>query len=147
MLRPVERASESVSDRRADVRRMLVERRRELRNEIQSRVRDMRDERAIQPHHAAYPEEAGDGELNDDLAFALIQMKAEVLERVNDAVRRFDEGAYGCCLDCGGAIPPLRLRAMPFATRCKECEATRERRQPGRRPHWERTVCALVSRD
>lgn len=103
MLRRIERAPEAVSDRRADVRRMLVERRRELRDDIQTRVRDIRDERRVRHHVAAYPDEAGDGEATDDLAFALIQMKAEALERVNDAVRRFDEGAYGCCVDCGDA--------------------------------------------
>ena len=37
-------ANGSVAERRADIRRMLVERRRELLNEIQSRVRDVREE-------------------------------------------------------------------------------------------------------
>ena len=56
-------------------------------------------------------------------------MKAEVLERVNEAVRHFDEGTYGYCVDCGEVIASSRLRAIPFAIRFKECEEMREHTQ------------------
>ena len=39
---------------------------------------------------------------------------------------RLDEGAYGYCLECGEEIPELRLRALPFAIRCKDCEEALE---------------------
>ncbi len=119
----------SVGDCRTDIRRMLVERRRELLNEIQSRVRDVREEGSSTDHHITYLGEALDVEPEEDLAFALIQMKAEMLERVSEAVRTFDEGAYGYCLDCGEVIGSSRLRAMPFAVRCRDCEQTREDQQ------------------
>ena len=102
-------------ERRDDIRRLLVERRRELLNEIQSRVRDVREEGSDKYHYSIHPAEAIEAEPDDDLAFALIQMKAEVLERVNEAVRHFDEGTYGYCVDCGEVIASSRLRAMPFA--------------------------------
>jgi DnaK suppressor protein len=53
-------------------------------------------------------------------------MKAETLTKINDALRRLDEGAYGYCADCGGEISDKRLRALPFAVRCKDCEEGRE---------------------
>jgi DnaK suppressor protein len=105
---------------------MLVERRRELLNEIQDRVRDIREAGSGKHHHCTHPAEAGEVEPDDDLAFALIQMRAEVLERINEAVRRFDEGTYGYCVDCGEVIASSRLRAMPFAVRCRHCQETRE---------------------
>jgi DnaK suppressor protein len=119
-------ADVSVGDRRADIRRMLVERRRELLNEIQSRVRDVRDEGSSNSHHTTHLGETLEAEPEDDLTFALIQMKGEILERVNEAVRSFDEGVYGHCVDCGEVIGSSRLRAMPFAVRCRDCEQTRE---------------------
>lgn len=122
-------ADEPVVDRRADVRRLLVERRQELLNEIRSRVRDARQEAAGATHHATQHDEAFEAEPEDDLAFALIQMKAETLERVNAAVRQVDEGTYGYCVDCGDAIASSRLRALPFAVRCRDCEETREHEQ------------------
>jgi len=57
-----------------------------------------------------------------DIEFAPIQMKAETLDQINQALSRLDEGAYGYCLECGEEIPERRLRALPFAIRCKDCE-------------------------
>jgi RNA polymerase-binding transcription factor len=53
-------------------------------------------------------------------------MKAEVLKRINEAVRRLDEGTYGDCVDCDDVVAPSWLRAMPFAVRCRDCEDRRE---------------------
>ena len=57
-----------------------------------------------------------------DIEFALIQMKAETLDQINQALSRLDAGAYGYCVECGAEIPGRRLRALPFAIRCKDCE-------------------------
>jgi hypothetical protein len=62
---------------RASVRQMLVERRRELLNEIQSRVRVVREVRSSKDHHSSPLAEAVETEPEDDLEFALIQMKSE----------------------------------------------------------------------
>jgi DnaK suppressor protein len=131
---------------RASVRRMLVERRRELLNEIHSRVRVVREVGSSKDHHTSRLAETVEVEPEDDLEFALIQMKSEMLETVNEAVRRFDAGAYGDCLDCGEVITPARLRAMPFAVRCRECEEAREDEQHRERIHLQQLPSALGSR-
>jgi len=133
-------------ERRDDIRRLLVERRRELLNEIQNRVRDIREEGSAKYHYSNHPAEAVEAEPDDDLAFALIQMKAEVLERVNEAVRHFDEGTYGYCVDCGEVIASSRLRAMPFAVRCRDCEDTREDEEHRERVQLRRLPSGLGSR-
>ena len=61
-----------------------------------------------------------------DIEFAPIQMKAETLDQINQALSRLDEGAYGYCLECGEEIPERRLHALPFAIRCKDCEEALE---------------------
>jgi DnaK suppressor protein len=119
-------AEVSIGERRGDTRRMLVERRRALQNEIQSRVRVVRQEGSAKQYQTTAVGETSEVEPEDDLAFALIQLKAEELERVNEAVRRLDAGSYGHCVDCGELIASSRLRAMPFAVRCKDCEQMRE---------------------
>lgn len=117
----------SVPARRGDIRRVLVERRRALVAEIQDRVRDVREEGTSAHHHSTHPEDAIEAE--DDLAFAVIQMKTEILERIDEAIRRCDEGHYGYCGECGDIIAPPRLRALPFAVRCRYCEERREHEQ------------------
>jgi DnaK suppressor protein len=129
-----------------DLRRMLVERRRELQDEIQSRVRHVREERAISDNRTAGLGEPLDAEPEDDLAFALIQLKGEMLEKVNEAMRRMDEGAYGRCTDCGELIDASRLRAMPFAVRCRDCEQTRENHLRRQRRDSQRVMAGTALR-
>jgi RNA polymerase-binding transcription factor DksA len=37
-----------------------------------------------------------------------------------------ERGDYGCCTDCNEKISHKRLTALPFASRCRECEGLRE---------------------
>ncbi|MGK5090853.1 TraR/DksA family transcriptional regulator [Deltaproteobacteria bacterium TL4] len=49
------------------------------------------------------------------------------LEQINDALRRFESGEYGYCDECGDPIAPKRLKALPFARMCVECQQQTER--------------------
>jgi DnaK suppressor protein len=53
-------------------------------------------------------------------------MKAETLQKINEALARLEDGKYGFCFECGDEIAEQRLRALPFAVRCKDCEEARE---------------------
>ncbi len=70
--------------------------------------------------------ETSESDIQDEIEFALIQMKAETLHRINEALERLEEGTYGRCFECGEEIDQRRLRALPFAVRCKDCEEARE---------------------
>ena len=59
---------------------------------------------------------------HDDLDRVLGQMKAETLNKIDEALVRLEDGRYGLCFECGDAIALPRLRALPFAVRCKRCE-------------------------
>jgi len=58
--------------------------------------------------------------------FGLLAAARQTLERVDAALRRIDAGTYGTCEACGRPIDPARLQALPFATRCVDCEAEEE---------------------
>jgi DnaK suppressor protein len=51
----------------------------------------------------------------------------ERLDRILDALNRLRDGSYGTCSECGDAIAPRRLRAIPEATMCVRCQ---ERAEP-----------------
>lgn len=70
--------------------------------------------------------ETSEVEIQEDIEFALIQMKTETVNKINEALSRLKEGTYGLCFECGEEIAQLRLRALPFAVRCKDCEEARE---------------------
>ncbi|TRZ77509.1 hypothetical protein D4R87_02625 [bacterium] len=44
------------------------------------------------------------------------------LMRVENALKRIEDGTYGKCLKCGGEISEERLMAFPSAENCIECE-------------------------
>ena len=110
----------------AEIRRILLQRQRELLNDIQRKMHDVRDEGADRHHQVTDPSETTEADPEDDLAFALLQMKTQLLHRLEDAVRHIDEGTYGICVDCCEPIASSRLRALPFAVRCKDCQELRE---------------------
>ena len=43
-----------------------------------------------------------------------------------EALHRLDNGLYGVCADCDKTIPKARLRVIPEATRCVDCQCERE---------------------
>ena len=109
-----------------ELKRMLVERQREIMNEVQGKIRDVRAEGADKTHEIQDPGETSEVDIQEDIEFALIQMKAETLNKINEALARLEEGTYGHCFECGDEIAEARLRALPFAVRCKDCEEERE---------------------
>src|SRR5207244_7441664 len=82
--------------------------------------------------------ESSEVDIQEDIELALIQMKAETLNKIEAAMRRLDEGTYGNCFECGEEIAEARLRALPFAVRCKDCEEAREVAEQRERQHAQR---------
>lgn len=110
-----------------ELKTILEERRLEIIGAVQHKMRDVRTEGAATTGQGARDEaETSEAEIQDDIEFALLQMKTETLSKINEALSRLDEGSYGNCYECGGEIRQGRLRALPFAVRCRECEEARE---------------------
>jgi DnaK suppressor protein len=112
-----------------ELKRMLVERQREILSEVQGKIRDVRAEGSEKDHEVLDPGETSEVDIQEDIEFALIQMKAETLNKINEALSRLEDGTYGHCFECGEEIAQPRLRALPFAVRCKDCEEAREMAQ------------------
>src|SRR5687768_8503412 len=108
-----------------ELKKMLETRRRELMTQVQGKMRDVRAD-SMKDREVLDQGESSEVDIQDDIEFALIQMKSETLSKVNEALRRLDENTYGNCFECGDEISEARLRALPFVVRCKECEEARE---------------------
>lgn len=109
--------------RRAGLRKILIARQRELQSDVHNRIRDgLRD----RPNEVGDEVELSDGHIQGDIDFALLQMRGEMLARIEQALVRLDAGEYGSCAECNGRISERRLRALPFAVRCQSCEERRE---------------------
>src|SRR3954471_11257521 len=114
--------------RYSELKQMLSGRRREIQAEVQGKMRGVREEGTWggKLNEVLDAVESAEADIQEDLEFALVQMKSETLNKINDALLRLEQGDYGYCFDCGEEIGEKRLRALPFAVRCKDCEEARE---------------------
>jgi DnaK suppressor protein len=102
---------------------LLEDRRREL----QGYLRSLRESLPSEVLEVRDPEEQSVGDLVQEMDFALMQMKSETLAKIDEALRRLEDGSYGRCADCSADIAEARLKALPFADRCRSCQERVER--------------------
>ena len=110
--------------RNSELRQILTGRRQEMQSHVQSRIRDGRADR---PREGRDILERSEADIEGDIEGALLQMRSEMLIRIDEALARLEAGEYGSCRACADEISEARLRALPFAVRCQPCEEKRER--------------------
>lgn len=92
-------------------------------------------------HHLADLEEMGDSS-DADSTCEIIDLSASTIEKIDRALEKIDEGTYGICESCGHGIRRVRLRALPFATLCVECQRQLEEEAERGRAFADRTRSA-----
>ena len=50
------------------------------------------------------------------------QTDAKILQAIEEALWRMEQGTYGICRDCGEPIAPARLNAIPWTRVCITCK-------------------------
>jgi DnaK suppressor protein len=63
-----------------------------------------------------------DKRLHQEIIINRLGNMEERLIQVTAALKRLEEGLYGICARCGNDIVPERLRAIPSATFCVNCQ-------------------------
>lgn len=66
--------------------------------------------------------------LHTEIQVALVGRRTQQVSLIEDALARLAEGQYGFCQECDEFIGVPRLRALPFAQRCRNCQDDAERR-------------------
>src|SRR5260370_28365005 len=114
--------------RYTDLKQMLEGRRREIQAEVQGKMRGVREEGSWggKLNEVLDAVESAEADIQEELEFALVQMKSETLNKVNDALVRLEQGSYGNCFEFGEETAETRLRALPFAVLCNDCEESKE---------------------
>lgn len=50
-----------------------------------------------------------------------------ILQLIQDALRRAEDGSYGICVECQQNVQAKRLNAVPWARHCIECQEKQEK--------------------
>ena len=125
-----------------ELKKMLEHRRRELMNEVQGKIRDVRAE-GSKDREVLDQGESSEVDIQEDIEFALIQMKSETLSKINEALRRLDESTTAtassaatrsprrvsgrCRSPCAARIARRRARRPSSASACSRSGAARRR--------------------
>jgi DnaK suppressor protein len=75
-----------------------------------------------------------------ELDMILTDREKKKLLQIDDAIDRIEDGSYGLCEECGVKIPKGRLKVMPFAKYCVECQEKLEREEKYMREELEEGV-------
>jgi RNA polymerase-binding protein DksA len=114
----------SYRPRLAELRKRLIE-------VVASAEQALRDDILSPGDHSASRMHPGDQDVEGlDEQLAIAQNEEQLLEQVEEALQRIEDGTFGKCGDCGRDISQARLEAIPYSARCIQC-AQRDERASG----------------
>ncbi len=98
-----------------------------LRSEVQDRVDTVPEKMKAQGDVTDLPTHNADHDVEGlETEVATGDAQNAILDQVDAALERIEEGTYGTCTACGQPIAEARLEAIPYADLCIECERKRE---------------------
>lgn len=65
-------------------------------------------------------------EENRNFTLRIRDRERKLILKIEEALKRLDEGAYGVCESCGENISTARLKARPVTTLCIDCKSSQE---------------------
>jgi len=68
----------------------------------------------------------GTDNYEQDFTLSLMENVEGVIQEIDLALKRIEEGEYGVCEACGCVIPKARLMALPYARHCVQCQSKME---------------------
>lgn len=102
-------------------RRFLNRRIQELLSEAGKTVEGMDDEENFPD-----PTDRASLEANRNFILRIRDRERKLIFKIQEALRRLDEGEYGICESCGEDIGIARLKARPVTTFCIDCKSNQE---------------------
>ena len=106
-------------------RQILNTWKRDLMVEVDRTVLHMKDEAANFPD----PNDRATQESEFSLELRTRDRERKLIRKIEEAIKRIEDGSYGYCVETGEEIGIKRLEARPVATLCIEAQERRERRE------------------
>ncbi|HTY49724.1 MAG TPA: RNA polymerase-binding protein DksA [Steroidobacteraceae bacterium] len=122
----VKRGEQYMSKEQAEhFRHILMNWKRDLMEEVDRTVTHMKDEAANFPD----PNDRATQEEEFSLELRTRDRERKLIRKIDEALKRIEDGSYGYCLETGEEIGIKRLEARPVATLSIEAQERRERRE------------------
>jgi len=111
-----------------EFRSRLLEMRRRMTGEFDHMVENVREEINPGGNLSNAPVHMGDmasDRINADID--VLETETVMLDDIDQALRRIEDGSFGICVDCEQPIREERLDVLPYASRCIGCAEKSER--------------------
>jgi DnaK suppressor protein len=105
------------------IQKVLENEQETLANEIQN----AKDKLDIYTEVNPDPFDLVDKRFHQEIILSRLGYMERRLRQVQATMKRLKGGMYGICEKCDKAINPERLKAIPYATRCMNCQELLER--------------------
>ena len=119
-----------------EFKRLLLTVRARIRGDVKQMTDEAldRNENGTESKSPTHLAELGTETYEQDFALRRVENEQEVLDEIEEALNRISDESYGICSGCKDAgrtvakslIPKARLRVLPYARNCVECERKRE---------------------
>ena len=74
----------------------------------------------------ADPSDRATAESDRSFTLRIRDRERKLITKIQEALKRLDDGEYGICEECGEEISLARLKARPVTTLCVSCKAKQE---------------------
>ncbi len=109
-------------------RKMLLQQREQLIAERRASAQGHGEDGVELSDYDNHPADAASETFEKTREYALDANFRQIIEYIDEALRKIDQGTYGICDRCGEPISIERLKAIPYATLCIACQESIERR-------------------
>ena len=109
-------------DETMELHNMLIDQANDLLNNSQKAVDELTENQEMDPDELDMAISVSSRELS--LRFA--DRERKMLKKIEKILRRFTDGEYGSCEECGQEIGVNRLRFRPVASLCIDCKTSQE---------------------
>jgi DnaK suppressor protein len=109
-------------------RALLLSRINELLNGAERTVAEMTDEQENFPD----PNDRASLESDRNFELRIRDRERKLIAKMQEALKRIDDGTFGLCDSCGGNISEKRLQARPVTTLCIDCKTKEEKMEKQR---------------
>jgi RNA polymerase-binding protein DksA len=110
------------ADKLRQYREQLLGLRERVGGEVNHVVQALQEEVNVNSNISSAPVHLADvASVAVDAEVEVLQTERGILEQVNEALARIENGSYGTCDRCGSAISEERLKALPYAPHCVRC--------------------------
>lgn len=118
---------EDEKTRKERLRKLLIHKREDIVREAKSEIKKFKSGERKQLVETVMDD--GDlsvVDLSEDISLKQLSTHRETLIKIDAALRKLADDTYGVCEECGDEISEERLKIMPFAIYCRDCQERKE---------------------